>query len=276
MFRYNNVIAKKLLYAIKQIIPLKNHQKVWCVCICFFIVTLIGKPCLSLTKEKNILLKSGTSMTNNNDSLIENDEGELMHSLLIDKDFDERKQIAVKNINGQIVLCGSSEKRIHIKAEKELTISANMSPDDKLLRDHFEKIDIKISVDDDVIEITVFEPNEIVREANVKVNIYIHLPYECVVDAELANGDVSVSELSNKTQIKASNGNVYCNNLSGPLHIKLANGLIRCRECTHNVNISCVNGNISLLNSDKLETSQAIGCQLSNGNIEMAVHPSSS
>lgn len=156
--------------------------------------------------------------------------------------FNSNGRIELGNINGSITIEAWDSPQIKLEYVK-------VADDRERLAD----VDVKIEAGQDNFRVKT----DYVKQKNnwnrgkLYVEFRLMVPRNAVLDnVSSVNGNVKISDMTNKVEISAVNGNISAKNLSGELDISTVNGTINAEltqmKAGSKVDLSTVNGTVNL------------------------------
>lgn len=156
--------------------------------------------------------------------------------------FNSNGRIDISNINGSITVEAWDNPQIKLEYVK-------VSDERERLAD----VDVKIEAGQDNFRV---KADYVKRKNNwnkgkLYVEFRLMVPRNAVLDeVSSVNGNVKISDMTNKVEASAVNGNISAKNLSGELNISTVNGTINAEltqmKAGSEVDLSTVNGTVNL------------------------------
>ncbi len=156
--------------------------------------------------------------------------------------FDSNGRIEIGNINGSITIEAWDNPQIKLEYSK-------IADDRERLAD----VDVKIEAGKDSFRVKTdyVKQKDGWNKGKLYVEFRLTVPRTAVLDnIRSVNGDLNISDMTNRVEASAVNGNVLAKNLSGALKISTVNGTVNAElaqmKAGSEVNLSTVNGTVNL------------------------------
>lgn len=167
-------------------------------------------------------------------------------------------------INGSVEIVGVSDTdSIGIWGERRVESESTADA-----AHHLQNLSVVVREESDEIVVRTEQPRKTYGR-NYLVDYHIYVPETWRIFAEHINGNVALSSIDNRVNIKLVNGNISIHSSHGTIEVELVNGSMRLWDISGSVDGELINGNID----GKIVLAESGTCRLKtvNGKINLSI-----